>query len=113
MRLRRIEPCRECPWRRESAPGWLGGHPAKEFVSAVFADEPVACHLTVKEDGAPSNTEAYCAGALIFARNICKKSRDRGRPELPRNFVDVFSTPKEFLEHHNDTTPLKKEKQHG
>ena len=95
----RPNPCKECPWRRKSLPGWLGPMDAAEWTELAMSDEPIACHITIKEDGDWDGT-LQCAGAARFRANICKSPRD---PEVARGPVDratIFGRPDEFLNHH-------------
>ena len=97
------KPCRECPFRRESMPGYLGEDTPDGFMATTLADHEMPCHLTVdyeEDDWEESLDEAsYCAGALNFFRNMCKISRDRNRPQGEKD-PTVFSNPMEFLAHH-------------
>lgn len=103
------KPCAECPFRRKSAPGYLGAHTFDEFFDRFKHDRVMECHMTVDyesdekthleqiEDGDAS----YCAGALIMFRNQCKVSRDPDRPEMPKDVENVFQWNHEFEEHHD------------
>lgn len=97
-------PCRECPFRRASAPGYLGADTPSGFMATTMADHEMPCHLTVDYE-APDWEErlgeaTYCSGALIFFANIAKRSRDVLRPTLPPDREKVFARPHEFIEHH-------------
>ncbi len=98
------EPCRECPFRRESAPGWLGADTPENFIETTLADYEMPCHQTVNYEDPGWFTELdkaqACAGSLIFFSNICKRSRDPKRPRLPADRTNVFTNPFEFLKHH-------------
>lgn len=119
------KPCNDCPFRRKSLRGWLGGHPPEWFVESALADQAVyspgdvdpyggglaPCHETVdytnpnwieeELDGA-----AACAGSLIFARNLSKSPRNAKRADAVRAVTadreNVFAAPQEFIDHHND-----------
>jgi hypothetical protein len=108
--------CNGCPFLRESAPGWLGAAPAKDFVDAALADyvdHPLPCHLTIDyEDKNWMETQypqsALCAGALIFARNQAKSPRDSERNAMVQAVEPdetVFRYPWEFYEHHGAELP--------
>lgn len=99
------QPCRECPFRRKSLPGYLGNSNPEEFAATVMADTRMPCHLTVdyeREDWAEraERNAEYCYGALVFFSNTCKLSRDPERPRAPADHTAVFSTMGEFLAHH-------------
>ena len=92
-------PCNECPWRRGSAPGWLGPLEPEEWIALAHSDEPIACHATIREDEAWLPDTLQCAGAANYRRNVGKMPRD---PDIARGEKDerVFATPRELLEHH-------------
>ncbi|UTU07934.1 hypothetical protein CcrC1_gp248c [Caulobacter phage C1] len=69
--LRHKTPCKECPWRRASPAGYLGGHPTDYFVGSVRTDTPISCHMTLEK----GRREALCAGSLIHYRNNLRKPR--------------------------------------
>lgn len=84
-------PCLDCPWRRDSLPGWLGGHPARAFIVHAHGDDPYPCHRIRGPE---------CAGMAIYRANVGKISRDEGVLRLPKDRVRVFGSPQEFLIHH-------------
>ncbi len=104
-------PCKECPFRRESAPGWLGAHESStEIVGLVNADRAFPCHLAVNalvEDGTEFSDAVqeahHCVGALAFMNNSCKLSRN---PEIKAQQREVgrrpdcFAFPHELVQHH-------------
>jgi hypothetical protein len=115
------KPCKDCPWRRASSPGWLGDGDPEYFLSSALADEfggvheehgsyAEPCHLTVdySDDAWAEKPEEVqvCVGALIFYRNVdqFKLPRQPERSELicsvEPDHEAVFSTPEEFREHH-------------
>ncbi len=96
-------PCKECPFRKASLPGWLGpstGNPEKyaRYVLGSVEIEPevyvggepndTACHLSINNwlnhhksnsDTVPTKHEhelEHCAGALHFLGTSCKQPRD-------------------------------------
>jgi len=106
------EPCRDCPFRREAAPGWLGEETPEGFMWTVMSDAAMPCHCTIdyedpdwKESFVANGKAEHCAGALIFFSNICKLSRDPERPRLPADHENVFSLQSEFLEYHENRKP--------
>lgn len=79
---------------------------ADEWVALASSDEPIACHITIPEDGGGSwESEGLrqCQGAAIFRRNICKRPRDESDAAI--NAVadrdTVFSNRAEFSAHHD------------
>lgn len=101
-------PCKECPFRRKSMKGWLGDSTPEQFMATTMADVHMPCHKTLDysdpqwaEKWVEGEAGEGCAGAHIFFANICKRSRDRSRPILPKDKKSVFSLPQEFIDHHN------------
>lgn len=85
------KPCSDCPWRRNSLPGWLGEGTVEGWLAIAHGDRAVKCHVV-------SNHQ--CAGIAIFRRNICKTPRNPKCLELPANHTTVFSWNDEFSKHH-------------
>lgn len=101
MSKQHTNPCRECPWRRASASGWLGGHPADDFIALAHSESLVACHLAHSRQ---------CAGAAIYRGNVSKMPRNKSLLVLPADRERVFSSPAEFLDHHRREPVGKKAK---
>lgn len=59
-----------------------------------MSDGRIDCHTKVP---------MQCAGSAIFRSNICKVPRSREILQgLPSDRIRVFSTPQEFLNHHQN-----------
>lgn len=103
-----VTPCNECPWRRKSAPGWLGPFTAEEWLALVHSDVPIACHVTIPEGGHDDDWSQpglrQCAGAAQFRANVFKSPRN---PQVARaaerDEETVFKWNDEFLAHHAPT----------
>ncbi len=106
-------PCKECPFRKSSPPGWLGGHKnSREIINVVQFDQRFPCHMKVTalvtNDGVPFKRAVVeadlCAGALVFMNNNCKRSRDRevakAQDEV-EHCDDVFEWAHEMEAHHD------------
>lgn len=89
------EPCSDCPWARTALRGWLGGIDSATWVQAAHGEETIECHVL---EG------AQCAGAAIYRANVCKNPRDPKVLHLKADHNKIFSSPKEFLAHHNTKT---------
>jgi hypothetical protein len=94
------EPCRECPWRRNSVPGHLGPYSAVKWLDKLHGEGAIECHLTVRESGAPWDEVKQCRGAAIMRANVCKSPRNPKVIVGPTDTEKVFETNEEFLEHH-------------
>jgi hypothetical protein len=96
-----LKPCAECPWRRDSLPGWLGPYNAATWVQLAHSDAAIACHLTIQEDG-DWDGAWQCAGAGQYRTNVAKSPRDPGVYTAPEKDTSlVFGSPNEFKEHHS------------
>src|SRR6185369_17781581 len=63
------KPCDECPFRKKSLKGWLGGETPQSTLDFVNGEADFACHKTRhKEESAMSR----CKGFLMFTRKMCK-----------------------------------------
>ena len=85
------KPCSDCPWRRDSVPGWLGNLGPQEWVYAAHGEARIDCHVHVG---------AQCAGAATYRSNVAKRPRDPETLVLPSDRERVFATWQEFLEYH-------------
>lgn len=90
------KPCSDCPMRRDSLNGWLGGSTPEEYARLAHSDAVVNCHVY---------GNVQCAGMAIYRKNVCKRA-DPPNLVLPGDKDTVFSTPMEFLAHHS-TLPKK------
>src|SRR4051812_28841423 len=105
-------PCRECPFLRDSNPGWLGSSTAKEFIDGVDRQGAMPCHMTVDYSDPfwPHTIEtdavSYCAGAAIYLNNTLSAPRDEEWGAVVKRLgsdrVKVFAWTDEFLAHHDN-----------
>jgi hypothetical protein len=86
-----VKPCSDCPLRRDSLGGWLGGSSADDWAVMLHSEARFDCHVL---------KGAQCAGAAIYRGNICKMPRDKTVLVLPADRDTVFSNREEFLDHH-------------
>lgn len=94
-------PCSECPWRRISAPGWLGPNSPKEWITLAHSDQAIACHLTIAEDESwTAEGVRQCRGAAQYRANVGKLPRDGEVAVGPTDKESTFASPGEFLAHH-------------
>lgn len=125
-----MRPCKECPFRVRSAPGYVGGHAdAMEILHIVRMDGKFPCHLEVNrimsdmvaaadaflpDEDTDESDEGYafryavgeapfCTGALIFMNQTAKRSRDPAVCKLQDKAgksKTVFGSANDFLTHH-------------
>ncbi len=96
-----LSPCHDCPWARESIPGWLGSLSKEEWRDLAHSEGRADCHAFKDMDGGAFD----CAGMAIYRSNVLKRVRDKNALRLPANPILVFSNPGEFLEHHGRKGP--------
>lgn len=106
--------CCECPFRRESAPGYLGeaSYDPEGFIAPHwYGGLPLPCHLEIDWEasdnpkmlaivaGAPT-----CHGYARMMRNCAKLPHDRKSADelrqISANSVRFFANLREFCEHH-------------
>jgi hypothetical protein len=88
-------PCSDCPLRRDSLNGWLGGSSPDDYVRLCHSDAVVECH---------AHEGSRCAGLAIYRTNTCKSQP--AEHKLPADHEGVFSNIMQFLEHHK--APIRK-----
>ncbi len=100
MKNHSIKPCHECPFRKNSLKGWLGGFTAEETYAAARSEAEFDCHLTRGEE----QERKHCAGRLLHAKKTCKSFRNK---ELEQAKTEVIKNNSldtilgfDFLEHH-------------
>ena len=70
--------CKECPFRKDSMKGWLGGFDVDEVLDAQQYEQLYSCHLHRGEDSAQNEKDIesgdipICRGFLISAYLSCK-----------------------------------------
>jgi hypothetical protein len=108
--LKHTKPCNACPWRRESAAGWLGASNPEEFIEQTLAELEMPCHCAVDYDDPAWEKNQIpnaplCAGSLVFMRNVCKIPRNHEHAEAVKSVEadrdNVFARPDEFIAHHS------------
>ena len=106
MKLHHTEPCKDCPWRKTSLKGYLGGWPIEQYSDAVAAGEVPACHN--RDQGPDSDDTAFCVGALSCMANQAmlppehhsgQKGAKEARDTVGRN-LSVFGHHAEFHKYH-------------
>lgn len=106
MKPPRKNPCRECPMRRQSAPGWTGAATPRELLVGMSSGNAMPCHLTVDYDDPDwqdmLEDARQCTGQAIYLANTCTLPRPSPTPaiRLPADRATVFSNALEFLAHH-------------
>ncbi|TSP14013.1 hypothetical protein [Cupriavidus campinensis] len=97
-------PCVECPARRDSKPGYLGGYSAEMYLSVMHSPASIACHLSPGFQEGDIARQNHCTGVAIYRANVghfCGSSADFATLKAGRNVAAVFASPEEFFNHHN------------
>lgn len=96
--------CKECPLARKSAPGYLGGYTAVQYIGVLHSDFWIACHLSPGFQERDISKQRGCTGVAHYRANVSKLPRSPSAMEdvrkVGKNTEDVFSTPMGFYEHH-------------
>lgn len=95
--------CNACPYRKASAPGYLGGHGVQEYEQPIRQDILLPCHKTYGQKERP-----YCTGLAAVRVNSCKAARmpgviaDSERKVIGNKELRAkcFNWPHEFVGHH-------------
>lgn len=69
MKFNLKKPCIECPFRKASTRGWLGGETVKDTYDQVMGEGPFACHMTRHKR---ARDMSRCRGSLLFMKKSCK-----------------------------------------
>lgn len=104
------KPCNDCPWRKESVPGWLGesSHDPVDFLESVSMGEGAhPCHQEIDWEAPDREGEisraSICSGYLHALANTCKIPRD---PALATKVAkagrndEILPNFHAFIEHH-------------
>lgn len=96
-----MKPCKECPFSRQIAPGFLGGARPEVYVGQIVLPFWLSCHCDTNYKGRESKAGevTQCAGAAIFRSNM----GIRPPPPLlclPPSDTLSFTTLPEFYAHH-------------
>lgn len=98
------DPCSECPFKKTSARGWLGGLTATETYHGVMTQEmDFACHKT-RSKRSPDDM-SRCRGSLLFLKKNCKLPRynaelGKAVASLKNADTDSILLGHDFIKHH-------------
>ena len=112
MKPPKLRPCAECPFKKTSAAGWIGGHDDPEEITRLVEHVGFPCHMdvtSIKDKNSDiDHSEAcdmarYCSGGLIMLNNSLTLSRVEEVAMSQREVSksnDIFRNKHEFIEHH-------------
>ncbi len=101
----RLTMCKGCPFKKTSAPGWLGDYNPDEVIDAVWKEKHFMCHTKINYDD-PNwdkklDRKPHCAGALQMAKIMCKLPRDKEHSDAVKKcVVEENHLGKDFVDHH-------------
>lgn len=102
MKNNLLNPCDECPFRKNSIPGWLGAETAESTFHHVTNEGDFACHKTRSK---PLSLMSRCKGSLLFLKKACKspKYNEELKVALKKEKGDTSNIllVNEFFNHHN------------
>lgn len=105
------KPCNQCPYRKESLPGFLGdaNYQPELFLQQLDMKEMHPCHLAIKDWENYTKEELLaankCTGALQFMNNSLRIHRNPKIAALQKTAgknEKVFQWKSEFIEHHKE-----------
>ena len=111
-------PCSECPFKKTSAPSWLGPWRTKDLLASLSVQR-FPCHQTIAQGYAATDPEQEallkgCAGAAIYLNNRLELSRC---PETAKHqkllksspyATQVFNGAEDFIAYHQRADHLAK-----
>lgn len=100
--------CRECPFRRASAPGYLGeaSYDPHGFIAPHYhGDVRLPCHMAINwETGKNIDDAPICRGFAIFMKNNVKYADNpevrKAMEEVKVDRESIFGWFNEFITHH-------------
>jgi hypothetical protein len=102
-------PCNDCPFRKNSLPGWLADYSPLQLHSIVMSETAFPCHLAQQEfvewKDVGTKNNPVCAGSLRYMKKGAKMPRRADLAALIKK-IDVGSCDNilsitEFFEHHS------------
>lgn len=83
-------PCVECPFRKTSAKGWLGGFTVEETLNCAKSEQDFLCHKSGRK-----GVKRQCAGRMLFASKTCKTFINESLEDVRKKVRDENS---DFIE---------------
>ena len=97
--------CAECPLRKDSHPGYLGGYTPEMYVEVLHSPASIACHLA---NTGLADDQRHCVGVCAYRANVGYVPAIFGVPTLAANATKVvgkdsqfFESAEEFSKHHH------------
>lgn len=96
-------PCAECPLRRVSEPGELGGYEPFQYTDILHGPASIACHMSKGFATGDLEAQRHCCGVAHYRANngvVAWGGAGDAVARAGENRDAVFANPQEFLDHH-------------
>lgn len=102
MQVARKTACAECPLRRDSVPGYLGGYSPEMYLDALHGDVSLACHSSPGFKEGTIETQHVCTGVAGYRANVGHVAFSAAHESTIAIGEDdrFFASPAEFYNHH-------------
>lgn len=95
--------CAECPLRRDSTPGALGGYTAEQYLDVLHGPADIACHMSKGFNVRNPDDQRSCTGVAMYRANVGLRPWGHALDAVAHVGPDralVFAAPAEFWQHH-------------
>jgi hypothetical protein len=108
MKLAVSDPCPECPLRRDSTQGYLGGYSPEMYIDVLHSAASIACHSSKGFKEGDIARQRHCTGVAAFRANVGYVAAIDGHPALAHQSTLLigadreryFASDAEFVAHH-------------
>jgi hypothetical protein len=78
-----IKPCVECPFKKSSIKGYLGGFTIEETLDTANSEADFLCHVSGRRE-----VKKQCAGRMLFATKRAKNFRNEKLENIRKQVKD-------------------------
>lgn len=103
MKVARKASCAECPLRRDSIAGYLGGYSPEMYLDVLHGDASLACHSSKGFHQGTIETQHVCTGVAAYRANVghvCFSTAHDSTVAIGEDREHYFGSPSEFHDHH-------------
>lgn len=98
--------CKECPYKKNSLPGYLGesSWDPESFLTQLDLSTLHPCHFSVNWEEDDYRKAHVCKGAIQFAKNTAKMLNDPDAEAIRRTLEpnsEFFGRRQDFIDHHS------------
>lgn len=109
MKLAAKAPCAECPLRRDSVAGYLGGYSPAMYIDVLHGPASLACHSSKGFNTPDISEQRHCTGVAAFRANVGHVAAINGHETashlstlaIGEDRETYFATDAEFVAHHS------------